>query len=96
MEQGTGSGSFTHSLARTIAPSGKVFSFEYHQERTDQARLEFESHKLSSVVEIECRDVCKNGFGLNGVADAVFLDLPSPWDAIDAAKLALKVRFALF
>ncbi|RUS32423.1 tRNA methyltransferase complex GCD14 subunit-domain-containing protein [Jimgerdemannia flammicorona] len=30
---GTGSGSFSYSLARTIAPTGKLFSFEYHEER---------------------------------------------------------------
>ena len=37
-----------------------------------------------------CRDVCADGFGLEAEADAVFLDLPHPWDAVPHAKRALK------
>ena len=36
------------------------------------------------------RDVCNEGFGLENVADAVFLDLPSPWKTLVSAKTALK------
>jgi len=36
------------------------------------------------------RDACNDGFGLENVADAVFLDLPSPWKALSSAKAALK------
>lgn len=35
---GTGSGSMSHSLIRTIAPSGHVHTFEFHSERADIAR----------------------------------------------------------
>lgn len=34
---GTGSGSFSHSLARSVGNQGKVHSFEYHQERYAKA-----------------------------------------------------------
>ena len=37
-----------------------------------------------------CRDVCTDGFGLEDAADAVFLDLPHPWDAVPHAKRALR------
>ncbi|KAJ3218095.1 tRNA (adenine(58)-N(1))-methyltransferase catalytic subunit trmt61a [Dinochytrium kinnereticum] len=90
VESGTGSGSFSHSLARTISPNGKLHTFEFHEQRATTAKAEFELHKLSSIIEVNCRDVCKDGFGLDGVADAVFLDLPSPWEAVASAKQAFK------
>ena len=31
---------------------------------------------------VKQRDACKDGFELDKIADAVFLDLPHPWDAI--------------
>ena len=81
LESGTGSGSMTHSLAKAIGPRGQVHTFEFHPQRAEQARKEFEEHGLSWV-QVYHRDVCGNGFpeGLN--ADAVFLDLPEPWEGV--------------
>lgn len=70
IESGTGSGSFSHSIARTLAPTGHLYTFEYHQERVNAAKKEFEDHGLSDMVTLECRDVCKNGFGLENKVDA--------------------------
>lgn len=86
IEAGTGSGSFSHALARTVGPQGRVFSFEFHEQRTDQARVEFEEHGLMDTIELEHRNVCKDGFGTASEVDAVFLDLPAPWEAIESAK----------
>lgn len=36
---GTGSASFSHSVARTIGSAGKLHSFEFHQERAAKAKL---------------------------------------------------------
>ncbi|KAF9959115.1 tRNA (adenine-N(1)-)-methyltransferase catalytic subunit trm61 [Modicella reniformis] len=90
IESGTGSGSFSHSIIRTLAPTGHLYTFEYHQERADAAKKEFEDHGLSDLVTLQCRDVCKDGFNMEDKVDAVFLDLPSPWEAVESAKKAFK------
>ncbi|KAJ1927134.1 tRNA (adenine-N(1)-)-methyltransferase catalytic subunit trm61 [Tieghemiomyces parasiticus] len=90
IESGTGSGSFSHSIARSLAPNGHLYSFEYHENRFKQASAEFKSHGIDHLVTVQHRDVCANGFGLNDEVNAVFLDLPSPWEAVGSAKAAFK------
>ncbi|KAG8934320.1 tRNA (adenine-N(1)-)-methyltransferase catalytic subunit trm61 [Tulasnella sp. 418] len=90
VEAGTGSGSFSHSVARTIGPTGHLHTFEFHEARMLAAKEEFTRHGMSSFVTLKHQNVCRDGFGLTNVADAVFLDLPAPWDAIGSAKQALK------
>jgi tRNA (adenine57-N1/adenine58-N1)-methyltransferase catalytic subunit len=90
LECGTGSGSFSHSICRTIAPTGHLYSFEYHAERFEKAKVEFKEHGLDHVVTVAHRDVCKDGFDLTEKVTAVFLDLPSPWEALESAVLAFK------
>ncbi|KNE64301.1 hypothetical protein AMAG_09331 [Allomyces macrogynus ATCC 38327] len=90
LESGTGSGSFSHSLIRTIAPTGHLHTFEYHEGRAAEAKAEFEAHGLAQFATSQCRDVCKDGFGLTNLVDAAFLDLPAPWEAVASAKQALR------
>lgn len=91
VESGTGSGSLSHSLIRTLAPHGHLHTFDFHEKRVEAAREEFQSHGLEKFVTARQRDVCEQGFGLENVADAVFLDLPHPWDAVPHAKKAMKL-----
>ena len=86
----SGSGSLSHSLIRTIAPTGHLHTFDFHKQRRDKAEQEFEEHGVKDFVTCYHKDACQDGFGLENVADAVFLDLPHPWDAIQSAKKALK------
>lgn len=87
---GTGSGSLSHSLIRTIAPTGHLYTFEFHEQRAKLAAEEFKDHGIGQYVTVTQKDVCAEGFGLDHVADAVFLDLPTPWEAVESAKQALK------
>ncbi|KAI4863216.1 tRNA methyltransferase complex GCD14 subunit [Hypoxylon rubiginosum] len=94
IEAGAGSGSFTHASARAVyngSPKhahdakGKVFSFEFNQDRYQKMRKEIEDHRLEGIVDITHRDVYKDGFLVHGEspeAECVFLDLPAPWKAL--------------
>lgn len=92
VESGTGSGALTTSFARTVAPSGHVFTFEFNATRAEIAKEEFERNGLGHVVTVDCRDACEQGFPeeLAGTIDLVFLDLPCPWKAIGHATKMLR------
>ncbi|XP_060551920.1 tRNA (adenine(58)-N(1))-methyltransferase catalytic subunit TRMT61A-like [Ruditapes philippinarum] len=92
VESGTGSGSLSHALIRTIAPTGHLHTFEFHDQRAKVAEEEFTRHGISDNVTVTHRDVCQDGFQLDHIADAVFLDLPKPWEVIKSAKQALKLE----
>ncbi|XP_066468389.1 tRNA (adenine(58)-N(1))-methyltransferase catalytic subunit TRMT61A [Tiliqua scincoides] len=91
-ESGTGSGSLSHAIIRTIAPTGHLYTVEFHQQRAEKAIEEFKEHKVDDLVTVKNQDVCENGFGITEIADAVFLDIPSPWEAVRHAKSALKLE----
>ena len=67
---------------------GRVYSFEFHDQRAEKLKQEIWEHGLESVVELTPRDVCTEGFvpmigPLSALrATAVFLDLPAPWLAL--------------
>jgi tRNA (adenine57-N1/adenine58-N1)-methyltransferase len=65
---------------------GGVYSFEYHEPRAKQLHAEIVEHGLDPVVTVTHRDVYGDGFNLEDntspEADAIFLDLPAPWQAL--------------
>jgi len=73
-------------------PHGHLYTFDFHEYRVSIVREEFESHGIGQFVSVEQRDVCQDGFGteLHGKADAVFLDIPHPWEAVPHAAAAFK------
>lgn len=92
LESGTGSGSLTTSLARAVAPTGHVYTFDFHQQRAASAREDFQSTGVGNLVTVGVRDIQGEGFPdeYSGLADSVFLDLPQPWLAILSAGKMLK------
>ncbi|CAM1508047.1 Fc.00g048950.m01.CDS01 [Cosmosporella sp. VM-42] len=94
IEAGAGSGSFTHASARAVydgypkdaeETKGKVFSFEFHEQRFNKMEEEIKAHRLDGIVQITHRDVYQDGFLVDKKspqATAVFLDLPAPWEAL--------------
>ncbi|CAR27648.1 hypothetical protein ZYGR_0AK01410 [Zygosaccharomyces rouxii] len=95
IEAGTGSGSFSHAFARTV---GHLYSYEFHSVRYEQALKEFKDHGLPNVTlthrdvcsdgfTIKRNDPTSYLFQDDAAqatinANAVFLDLPAPWDAV--------------
>ncbi|CCI40062.1 unnamed protein product [Albugo candida] len=100
LEAGTGSGALTTSFARTVAPDGHVYTFEFNATRAEIASKEFDCNGMKNLVTVNCRDVCCDGFPdeLIDSIDMVFLDLPCPWKAIPNATKMLKEggRFASY
>lgn len=100
IEAGAGSGSFTHAAARAVfngyptqegsssrRPRGKVWSYEFHEQRFHKLKEEISEHGLEGVIEITHKDVCQDGFNVEATlpdvnATAIFLDLPAPWLAL--------------
>lgn len=100
IEAGAGSGSFTHAAARAVfngyptqkgslSPRlcGKVWSYEFHEQRYQKLKEEIREHGLEGVIEITHKDVCQDGFSIAATpsvvnATAIFLDLPAPWLAL--------------
>lgn len=107
IEAGTGSGSLSHSILKTIAPSGHLYTCEFHKERHEKATKEFQENGFEELVTTYHRDVCAFGFPMTGAplkenekpelvtidpnsVDAVFLDLPKPWECVSYAHKVLK------
>ena len=92
VESGTGSGSLSTSIIRSILPTGHLFTYEFNAVRAESAREDFTKLGFmdSKLVTVTHRDVLSNGFLLTeesdnsvtlvgeGSIDAVFLDLPRP------------------
>lgn len=70
IEAGTGSGSFSHSVVRTVGTRGQLFSYDFHLPRVEKARVEFRRHGIEGIVQLEHRNVCKDGFTIVDRADA--------------------------
>jgi tRNA (adenine57-N1/adenine58-N1)-methyltransferase len=87
VEAGTGSGGLALVFAQAVSPTGRVYSYEVRPEMQQLARRNLELLGLSEFVEFKQRDIAE-GFDERDV-DALFLDLPTPWDYLKQAHAAL-------
>lgn len=95
VESGTGSGALSTDIARVLSPIGHLFTYEYNEMRANEARNEFERNGLSSIISVFHRDVYADGFVVRDETneklcvdaehpvDAVFLDLPKPYNGFE-------------
>lgn len=88
IEAGTGSGSLTTAMAFMVGPQGKVYSYDNRPEMQNLARKNLERVGLHDRVVFKLRDISQ-GFDETEV-DAVFLDLPNPYDYLQQVRTAVK------
>jgi len=88
LEAGTGSGSLTIALASAVAPDGQVISYDKREEFLTHAMKNIEAANLGKYVTPRVQDVTE---GITEThLDAIILDIPNPWDAIEHVWNALK------
>ncbi|MCE4620119.1 MAG: tRNA (adenine-N1)-methyltransferase [Desulfurococcales archaeon] len=87
-EAGVGSGFLTIAIATMLCPTGMVYGVEKRRDMLEAARSNIEASGFSECVSLRLGDI-RNGVGVEGL-DAGFLDMPDPWEALDASYKALK------
>lgn len=88
VESGTGSGGLTTVLALMVGPGGRVISYDVRDDMQALARKNLERVGLAERVTFKLRDVAQ-GYDETDV-DALFLDVPNPWDYTAQARAALR------
>lgn len=84
LEAGTGSGALTLALARAVGPTGLVASYDLREDFQETARRNLieANGSMPPWVDLRSGDVIE--VPTTERFDRVVLDLPSPWEALDA------------
>ncbi|SDF81833.1 tRNA (adenine-N1)-methyltransferase [Desulfovibrio legallii] len=88
IEAGCGSGGLTTGLSWFCGPTGRVVSHEAREEFLALARRNLQWAGVGENVELHHRDIAE-GFAVSG-ADALFLDVRTPWEYLDQALAAVR------
>jgi len=87
IEAGCGSGALTTALAYTVGPQGHVYSYERKEKNLEITRANLVQFGLEKRVTLTLRDISE-GFDQQDI-NAVFLDLPDPYNYIPQVRQAL-------
>jgi tRNA (adenine57-N1/adenine58-N1)-methyltransferase len=87
IEAGTGSGGMALVLSQAVMPAGRVYSYDNRADMQRLAQRNLAKLGLDRYVEFKLRDVAE-GFDETEV-DALFYDLPRPWDYLRQAASGL-------
>ncbi len=88
IEAGTGSGALTQAMAFYVGKEGHVFSYERREEMHKLAMENLSNSGLLDRVTLKLQDI-EIGFDEKNV-DALFLDLPNPYDYLQQVRNSLK------
>lgn len=93
VEAGTGSGFLTISLAYFLGKEGKIITYDIRKDMQETAKYNAYILNLTDRIEFKNKDI-KDGIDEKDI-DAVFLDMPCPWEVVSKAYDALKPSGAL-
>lgn len=89
IEAGSGSGSLTLNLSDMVGEKGHVYSYDIRSDMSAAAESNLRKfNPYYKNVTFKIDDISKTSLEQN--VDAVILDLPEPWDSVDAASKALR------
>ncbi len=88
IDVGLGSGAMCGALARIVGDTGRIYAYEKREEFIQVAMGNLSEWGVLSRVDIKSRDI-EQGFEERDV-DALFLDVPQPWDYLEQCWEALK------
>ncbi|MCR5562517.1 MAG: tRNA (adenine-N1)-methyltransferase [Desulfovibrio sp.] len=88
IEAGCGSGGLTVALSWFCGPTGRVVSHDARAEFVALARRNLDWAGVGDNVELHHRDIAE-GFAAEG-ADALFLDVRTPWECLEQAARAVR------
>ena len=88
IEAGTGSGALTTALAFSVGKEGKVYSYDMRPDFQKLAKENLTRVGLDERVTFKTADIA-NGFDETEI-DALFLDVPNPFDYMSQVKKALR------
>ena len=89
IEAGSGSGALTLGLAQSIAPKGKVITFENHSRHFKIAKRNINMSPWNDLVDIRNEELNDDTEIIP--ASSIILDLPNPWDIISWAQKSIRV-----
>jgi tRNA (adenine57-N1/adenine58-N1)-methyltransferase len=89
LEAGTGSGALTLALLRAVGPTGRVVSVERRPEHASQAVAAIERFLGGLPVNLDLREGEVEEILADVHVDRIVLDLPEPWNPIEAVGEAL-------
>lgn len=84
LEAGVGSGFLTAALAVAVGCEGRVIGYDIRSDAVEAARRNLRRLGLDRCVELRVGDV-RSGVPEKNL-DAVFLDMPDPWEALAALR----------
>lgn len=90
LEAGTGSGALTMALLRAVGPAGLVVSVERREDHAEHARQAIERFFGSLPANLDLRVGDVEDMVSEVQPDRLVLDLPQPWDVVDAAVKSLQ------